>query len=374
MTLDGVFEDPGGAEGSKYGGWSLKFNDEGSMKFKFDELKAADALLLGRKTYEGFAKAWPTMRGTGEFGERMNGLPKYVVTQTLDKLDWQNSQALKGDLASEVTKLKEQPGQDILVAGSGTLVRALMKLGLVDEYHLLVYPVVLGSGRRLFEGADQTFLRLKDTKAFGESLVLTYEPACKKVMRKIALFMMVSLDGHFEGPGHDLGWHNVDDEFNALAVEQLDEADTLLFGRTTYDMMACFWPTEAGKKADPETATRMNKLPKIVFSHQNLKLKWENTRLVMANRLTDELTKLKNQSGKDLLALGSSSLCVTLLELGLLDELRLMVNPIILGTGTPLFSGLQEPARLALTKDRRFTSGNILFTYYPGSPAQDQAD
>ena len=177
MTLDGVFEDPGGAEGSQDGGWSLKFNDEGSMKYKFEELMAADALLLGRKTYEGFAKAWPTMESAGEFGERMNSLPKYVVTHTLDKLEWQNSHVLTGGLKEEVTELKQQEGQNILVAGSGTLVRELMKLGLVDEFRLMTYPIVLGSGRRLFEGAEQTLLRLRDTQTFSNSLVLVYEPA-----------------------------------------------------------------------------------------------------------------------------------------------------------------------------------------------------
>src|SRR5579863_704149 len=136
-------------------------------------------------------------------------------------------------------------------------------------------------------------------------------------MRKIALFIMVSLDGYFEGPGHDLSWHNVDAEFNDFAIEQLDEADTLLFGHMTYDLMAGYWPTAAGNEDDPGTAARMNKLPKIVFSHQDLKPEWENTRLVMADKLAGELTKLKKQPGKDLLVLGSSNLCVSLLEQGL---------------------------------------------------------
>lgn len=181
--------------------------------------------------------------------------------------------------------------------------------------------------------------------------------------RHIALFMMISLDGCFEGPEHDLSWHNVDEEFNDFAAQQLDAADTLLFGHRTYDLMAGFWPTEVGQKADPETATRMNKLPKIVISHQDFRPEWGNTRLVKNDRLVDELTNLKQQPGKDLLVLGSSNLCVSLLKQGLLDELRLMTNPVIIGTGTPLFIGLTKPVTLDLVKTRPFASGNTLLTY-----------
>ena len=135
VTLDGVMEDPGGAEGGR-GGWAFKF-DQGpdGQKFKFDELMASDAQLLGRVTYEGFAKAWPTMEGTGEFGKRMNEMPKFVVSSTLESPEWNNTTVLKGDLAEEVGKLKAQFSGDILVAGSATLVQSLLASDLVDELH-----------------------------------------------------------------------------------------------------------------------------------------------------------------------------------------------------------------------------------------------
>jgi dihydrofolate reductase len=171
MTLDGVMEEPGM--------WSFPFWNEEAMKFKSDELFASDALLLGRITYEGFAKAWPTMTDTGEFGERMNSMPKYVVSRTLQTLEWSNSHLLTGDVAEAVSGLKQQPGQDILLAGSGQLLRTLMQHDLVDEYRLMLHPIVLGGGKRLFpdEGA-RTTLRLIDAKTTGTGIViLTYHPA-----------------------------------------------------------------------------------------------------------------------------------------------------------------------------------------------------
>lgn len=179
VSLDGIFEDPGGAEGYKYGGWSHEFNTPESGKFKFDELLAGDALLLGRVTYEGFAKAWPNMEGTGEFGERMNSIPKYVVSTTLKETDltWNNSHLIKDNLEEAVQKLKQEPGQNILVAGSGQLTCSLLKLGLIDEVCLMVYPVILGSGKRFFNDADKTELELLATKEFSNgTLVLTYQP------------------------------------------------------------------------------------------------------------------------------------------------------------------------------------------------------
>lgn len=174
VTLDGVIEDPGGAEGGR-GGWAFKFDrgDEGG-KFKFDELMASDAQLLGRVTYEGFAKAWPTMEGTGEFGERMNSMPKFVVSTTLENPEWNNTTVLKGDLADEVGKLKEQFSGDILVAGSAKLVQSLLALDLVDELHLMVFPIVLGGGKRLFgDGTESTSLNLVETKQTGSVVTLT---------------------------------------------------------------------------------------------------------------------------------------------------------------------------------------------------------
>ncbi len=146
---------------------------------KHDELFASDALLLGRVTYEGFAKAWPTMTDTGDFGERMNSLPKYVVSRTLETVEWNNSRLIKENIAEEISKLKQQPGMDILLAGSGQLLRTLMEHDLVDVYRFMLHPIVLGSGKRLFQdGIDTKVLRLVNTSAFSSGIVvLYYEPA-----------------------------------------------------------------------------------------------------------------------------------------------------------------------------------------------------
>jgi dihydrofolate reductase len=180
ISLDGVVEDPGGAEDFAHGGWSFRFDrgDDGD-KFKHDELMAAEVQLLGRVTYEAFAAAWPSMTDEAGFAEKMNGMPKYVVSTTLTDPEWSNSTVIEGDLTEAVSKLKRDIGGDILVAGSATLVQALTAAGLVDEYRLMVFPIVLGSGKRLFaEGSEATTLRLTDTKAVGSDgvLVLTYEP------------------------------------------------------------------------------------------------------------------------------------------------------------------------------------------------------
>jgi dihydrofolate reductase len=171
LSLDGVFEEPGH--------WSGPYFDDQAAQFKFDELNAADAQLLGRVTYEGFAKAWPTMEGTGDFGVKMNTMPKYVVTSTLKQLDWTGSKPISGDVEDEVRKLKAQPGRDLLLAGSGQLFRALSGAGLIDVYRFMVHPVVLGAGKRLFtDDTPKRELKLIDTKTFGKGIVvLEYEPA-----------------------------------------------------------------------------------------------------------------------------------------------------------------------------------------------------
>ena len=185
VTLDGVMEDPGGAEKSAHGGWTWPYSNQENEKFKFDELFAGDALLLGRVTYQGFAAAWPSMTDEMGFAGRMNSLPKYVVSTTLKTVEWNNSILIKGDVAAEVSSLKQQPGQDILVFGSGTLVHTLLQHDLIDEYRLLVYPVVLGSGKRLFADGSGTALKLTETKAFTTGVVLlTYQPAKPKPQPK----------------------------------------------------------------------------------------------------------------------------------------------------------------------------------------------
>jgi dihydrofolate reductase len=182
VTLDGVVEDPGGSEGFDRGGWAFKFDrgPEGD-KFKLDEVMAADALLLGRVTYEGFAAAWPDRTDEVGFADKFNNMPKYVVSNTLDNPSWNNSSVIKaGDLAAEVSKLKEQSSGDLLVNGSVELVQALTEQGLVDEYRLMVFPVVLGAGKRLFGQTPETVaLKLTDSKPVGDDgvVILTYVPA-----------------------------------------------------------------------------------------------------------------------------------------------------------------------------------------------------
>jgi dihydrofolate reductase len=183
-------------------------------------------------------------------------------------------------------------------------------------------------------------------------------------MRKILFFMLTSLDGYFEGPNHDLGWHNVDDEFNDFSIEQLDSVDTLLFGRVTYEMMASFWSSSYAIETDPIVAEKMNGKPKIVFSRTLSSADWQNTRLVKTN-FAAEISKLNQQPGKDLIIFGSSDLAVTFLQAGLLDEIRVMVNPILIGNGKPLFKDLDRQLKLKLLKTRAFHNGNILLYYEP---------
>lgn len=180
ISLDGIIEDPGGAESYKHGGWTRPYWSDEIGKVKFDEIMNIDTHLLGRVTYEGFAKAWPNAKDTGEFGERMNNLPKYVVSTTLQKAEWNNSTIIRQNVAEEVAKLKQQPGQDILIAGSGTLIHSLIQHDLIDEYRLLIYPVVLGSGKRLFKEDDDVKLKLLETAAFSSGVVyVRYQPERK---------------------------------------------------------------------------------------------------------------------------------------------------------------------------------------------------
>jgi dihydrofolate reductase len=184
-------------------------------------------------------------------------------------------------------------------------------------------------------------------------------------MRKIIFFNLTSLDGYFEGPDQDINWHHVDEEFNEFAVQQTGEFGALLFGRVTYELMAGYWPTDAAKRDDPEIARLMNSLPKIVFSKTLEKAEWENTKLVRDN-IVEEVSKLKQLPGKDIAIFGSSDLAVTLLDLGLIDEFRIMVNPVVLGEGKPILQGIKSKLELKLLKTRTFKSGNVLLYYEPG--------
>ncbi len=183
VSVDGVVEDPG---------WTFQFGSEEQEKFKFAELAASDALLLGRVTYEGFAAAWPNMMNQykgprraelGEYADMMNGYPKHVVSTTLEEpLEWNNSTLIRENVAEEVLELKRQPGKDILVFGSGDLVNALMQHDLIDEYRIMVFPVVVGSGKRLFgDNIETTVLRLVEMKPLGSGVVvLSYGPTVEE--------------------------------------------------------------------------------------------------------------------------------------------------------------------------------------------------
>jgi dihydrofolate reductase len=178
VSLDGVIEDPGGSEDFKYGGWSFEFSrgEEGD-KFKLDEALGADALLLGRRTYEGFAAAWP--QRDGEFADKFNDMPKYVVSSTLREPEWNNSTVLEGDVAEAVAEVRAKHDGDIVVHGSAQLVQELVARDLVDELRLMVFPVVLGSGKRLFgETSDKKPLRLTESKTVGDGVeILVFEPS-----------------------------------------------------------------------------------------------------------------------------------------------------------------------------------------------------
>ena len=179
MTLDGVMEDPGGAEDFVHGGWAFKFSDPDGMRFKLDEVLEFDAMLLGRVTYEGFAEAWPERRDEAGFADKMNAMKKYVVSSTLTEATWQNSEIVPGDdVPAAIAELKRGDGPDLLVAGSRRLVQTLAQHDLVDEYRLLVFPTVLGSGRRLFDGIETPFaLRPIDSKVLANgALILIYAP------------------------------------------------------------------------------------------------------------------------------------------------------------------------------------------------------
>jgi dihydrofolate reductase len=172
VSLDGVMEGPGSSDRFKYAGWTNAYSSEQGMQFKFDELMNSGALLLGRNTYDGFAEAWPGQSDEAGFADKMNSMPKYVVSNNLKKATWSNSHLITGDVAGKVRKLKQSAGQDILVYGSGLLVQELMRAQIIDEYHLLVYPLVLGSGKKLFGDGVKASLKLTETKAFDKGVVL----------------------------------------------------------------------------------------------------------------------------------------------------------------------------------------------------------
>jgi len=183
-------------------------------------------------------------------------------------------------------------------------------------------------------------------------------------MRKLFAFNMVTLDGFFEGSNRDISWHHVDDEFNQFAIEQTRTVGAILFGRVTYELMASYWPTSAAQSNDPVVANLMNTLPKVVFSRTLKKAEWNNTRLIQDNA-AQEILKMKQEPGNDLAIFGSANLLSFLMQMNLVDEHRVMVNPVLIGSGTPLFRNIGRKVNLKLVKSRTFQSGNVLLYYQP---------
>jgi len=183
-------------------------------------------------------------------------------------------------------------------------------------------------------------------------------------MRRLTVFNLVSLDGYFAGPGGDISWHNVDEEFQEMAKAASNSGNTLLFGRVTYELMAGYWPTPEGIRDDPIVAAGMNSSEKIVFSRTLEKAGWNNTRLVKGDPVA-EVSRLKQSPGPDLTVLGSGSLVAQFARAGLIDEYEILLNPVVLGSGRTMFEGVTTTLRLKLTKSRVFGNGNILLNYEP---------
>jgi dihydrofolate reductase len=207
---------------------------------------------------------------------------------------------------------------------------------------------------------------VKPSKNYSNSKLFDVALIClmEMPMRKVMMFNMVSLDGFFEGPNQEIDWHVVDEEFNQYAIDQFSTMDTILFGRITYLLMASFWPSSTAAVEDPITAKMMNDTTKIVFSRTLEKVEWQNTTLVNGDA-ADEIEKLKQLPGRDMMIFGSGRLVSSLAPLGLIDEYRLMVNPVVLGSGNPLFVGLKERLHVKLMDTKSFKSGNVLLTYQP---------
>ena len=183
-------------------------------------------------------------------------------------------------------------------------------------------------------------------------------------MRNIIVQEMVTVDGFFAGPKGEIDWHVVDGEFNEYAIGVLNSVDTLIFGSVTYELMANYWPTPAALKDDPVVAGRMNSLSKIVFSKEPTGTSWNNTK-ILNDINADELLKMKQDAGKDMIIFGSGIIVSALTVLGLIDEYRFIVNPVILGKGKTLFAGVDGAKKLKLIKTQQFSSGNVLLQYKP---------
>jgi len=183
-------------------------------------------------------------------------------------------------------------------------------------------------------------------------------------MRRVIFQMMVSIDGYFEGKNKEIDWHNVDEEYNKYSTEFLNTIDTLVLGRVTYELMAKYWPSESAIKNEPDVAERMNNIQKLVFSNTLEKVEWKNTKLFRTN-IADEIARQKLRQCKDLAIFGSSDLALSLIPAGLINEFRIIVNPVVIGSGKTLFTGINSRLRLKLLYTKTFKSGNVLICYVP---------
>lgn len=183
-------------------------------------------------------------------------------------------------------------------------------------------------------------------------------------MRKVIMFNMITLDGFFEGPNGEIDWHKVDEEFNEFSIQQTGSAGGLIFGRKTYQLMESYWPTPEAAADDPQVTEIMNSIPKFVFSRTLEGVEWKNTRLLKGDAAA-EVEKLKGEPGGDLFIFGSADLSVTLFQHALIDEIRVIVNPVVIGSGRSLFEELAGKLELELLKTRAFRSGNVLLCYRP---------
>jgi len=185
-------------------------------------------------------------------------------------------------------------------------------------------------------------------------------------MRKLTAFNLMTLDGYIAGQGGDISWHHVDEEFQELAIKASNSGNTLIFGRVTYELMASYWPTDEALRTDPLVAQGMNNAEKIVFSRTLKRVEWKNTRLIRKD-IVEEIRKLKKTPGKNFTILGSGSIVRQFAEENLIDQYLIMIDPVILARGTPLFDGLRETLDLKLVQRRMFKSGVILLSYRPAS-------
>ena len=406
VTLDGVMQAPGRPDedrrgGFEHGGWATPGGDDVMGAAMGARMAESGGLLFGRRTYEDLLSYWNTQPDS-PFTEPLNEARKFVASRTLrEPLPWGNSTLLEGDAADAVADLKEQAGPDLHIMGSGELIQSLLRRALIDEYMLMIHPLVLGTGRQLFpDGTAPTTLRLVDSNPTTTGVVIvTYRPVEPTApasassiesaetdvtggsVRKLIVSNIVSLDGYFEGPGGNVMALPMDGFFDEHNLERLRAADTLLLGAKTYRALKGYWPAVAeNPEASPavaanpeladlhrETGRRNNEIRKVVVSDSLTSADtapWtETTRIVRRGDARRVVAELKEEPGKEILMFGSRTLWNDLLRAELIDELHLMLGASVLGDGTPTFApGPPQSLRLVDSR-RREGSDNLLLRY-----------